>query len=220
MRSQKVSEYGIHEDPITGTRWLMEMNTKHNLIGLPDQACPFSVDKGLRCQHSFEMKKYSELEYHEDSLIQQLSQSPVFHYLKPKLPDHQDKIIYFETEDLRDIMALGRLLTMTSPIGKATNLADQGIGHAQSVLRSSNLAKYMLTGIKAAHLTVMNNMIMYVTSMPGQLLLTGERIPYFAYRGIVQFVPMNDPTFTDLVLQLSDETLKRLARHYVRQLLL
>jgi len=199
---QRTSCFGLHKDPENDVWWLFQTGKPVNAIGLPEGM--LSLRDGGRgfCPHRINLSgpdtgwDYSEI-----------IKSEVFKYLSPVPYDVATKVVYIVADSMRDNLALNNLqktLSLTHLCHNPVKLIRKDVSLVRSMLMKSNLMRYIVSGVDATSLNVLNALIDVAMYSHGRLIIVGDKIPTYNYQGIVKFLTM-EPGMTDKILNVGKE---------------
>ena len=189
----------------------MEAEGGYNAAGLSARKCPFTVVGLKECPHSFKMSEGVPMNKELMDELAPLLESELFRLVKPSYKkERKEKIVYVEVNSLSGMMAMNMLLMMGSP-----NYPEATMGRKKAQLRQSNLAAPMVRGVIASDMRDLQDIIMTAQHGHGQLILTGERIPYGNYTHVMSFTSLSQE-IEDLIFKYGNP---EIYHHLGRQIL-
>lgn len=185
MTTRSVPFYGLHTDA-DGIKWLLQPEGPINAIGLPETACPFTVKVlPAHCSHLYDFhdaKADPELVGHHDIWYEK---SELFRLISniPYKPDV--KCAFVETSEPNNYLYLNQMIQMGSPSGfytlHAMMLKEPGkIDFIMKRLNASNIARFLIFGVKQEHLSIISQLIQALMGSPGRLIIAGEKLPLYS----------------------------------------
>lgn len=198
-----VTHFGVHEDPDTGAKWLLQASGVISGIGLEKKDNPFKILAGRRCTHMIKLESEKPKLYDE---LSDIRGTEIFKYMSPVPYKPDQRIVHIHTPRLNHALAVNYLQMMQSPtmsLNCPIILAKNTLPWVFMVLNSSNISRYMITGITADNGVFINQMVQLSFGVQGRLFLAGEKVPTYSLGGVVEFTELTDKQ-VEKILEFKD----------------
>lgn len=216
---QLVDHYGVFKDSESGYAWLLQQGVALSAIGLPDKYCPFKIKTVLlMCPHKFIFGEALERDGDLNEYEMRLKDSKVLQAFDPIYSLHEPRTVYIQVNNVKQynsLIKLQRLMNFTVTSGTPASLAKEQSALISKRLRNSNLSSYVVYGLTAQNLGLIDELARAALITPGKLILAGDTMPLYNTKDLIEILKPDENLFK-FIDRLPDKKVRAIGSHRLK----
>lgn len=217
---QLVDHYGVFKDSDSGYCWLLQQGVASSAIGLPEKYCPFRIKTTLlMCPHKFDFGEALERDVILNEYESRLKDSEILKAFDPIAAMENPSSIYIQITHIKQfntLIKLQRLLNLTVASACPASLAKDQASLISKRLKASNLTSYIVYGLGASDLKLIDDLARAALITSGKLILAGDTMALYNTTDLIHVVKA-EPSLFAFIDKLTDKKIRDIGAYQVKK---